>query len=70
MNKTLTSQALSLAPTLLASIIFAALPISASMAATAKPLTISPAQQKTASQVANDGIPLSELAPMPQIATP
>ena len=63
MNKTLTSQALSLAPTLLASIIFAALPISASMAATAKPLTISPAQQKTASQVANDGIPLSELAP-------
>ena len=63
MNKTLNSQALSFAPTLLASIIMAALPMMAAQAATAKPLTVSPSQQKTATQVANDGIPLSELAP-------
>jgi LysM domain len=63
MNKTLKSQARSLAPTLLASIIFAALPILAAQAATSKPLAVSPAQQKTATQVASDGIPLSELAP-------
>jgi LysM domain len=63
MNKTLKSQALSHAPTLLASIIIAALPILAAQAATSKPLAVSPAQQKTATQVASDGIPLSELAP-------
>ncbi len=63
MNKTLKSQALSRAPTLLASIIMAALPMMAAQAATVKPLTVSPSQQKTANQVANDGIPLSELAP-------
>jgi LysM domain len=63
MNKTLNSQALSFAPTLLASIMMAALPIVAAQAATAKPLTVSPSQQKTATQVANDGVPLSELAP-------
>jgi hypothetical protein len=63
MNKTLNSQALSFAPTLLASIMMAALPIMAAQAQTAKPLTVSPSQQKTAAQVANDGIPLSELAP-------
>ncbi len=63
MNKTLKSQALSRAPTLLASIIIAALTMMAAQAATVKPLTVSPSQQKTANQVANDGIPLSELAP-------
>lgn len=63
MNKTLNSQALSLAPTLLVSMLFAALPHSAAFAATGKPLTVSPSQQKTASQVSNDGIALSELAP-------
>lgn len=63
MNKTLKSQALSRAPTLLASIMMAALPMMAAQAATVKPLTVSPTQQKTATQVANDGIPLSELAP-------
>ena len=63
MNKTVKSQALSRAPTLLASIIMAALPMLAAQAATVKPLTVSPSQQKTATQVANDGIPLSELAP-------
>ena len=62
MNKTLNSQALSLAPTLLVSMLFAALPISVAVAATGSPLTVSPAQQKTASQVSNDGIALSELA--------
>ena len=63
MNKTLKSQALSCAPTLLASIMMAALPMMTVQAATVKPLTVSPSQQKTATQVANDGIPLSELAP-------
>ena len=63
MNKTLNSQALSFVPTLLASIIVVALPIMAAQAATAKPLTVSPSQEKTANQVANDGVPLSELAP-------
>ena len=63
MNKTLKSQALSQAPTLLASIMMAVLPMMAAQAATVKPLTVSPSQQKTATQVANDGIPLSELAP-------
>jgi hypothetical protein len=63
MNKTLNSQALSLAPTLLASLLFAALPVSMVYAATATPLTVSPSQQKTANQVANDGVALSELAP-------
>lgn len=62
MNKTLNSQALSLAPTLLVSMLFAALPISVAVAATGSPLTVSPSQQKTASQVSNDGIALSELA--------
>ena len=67
MNKTLNSHALSAvggaAITLLASMLMAALPMSAALAATAKPLTVSPAQQKTATQVANDGIALSELSP-------
>jgi LysM repeat protein len=63
MNKTLNSQALRFAPTLLASIIMAVLPMMMAQAQTAKPLTVSPSQQKTAQQVANDGIPLSELAP-------
>jgi hypothetical protein len=63
MNKTLNSQALSFAPTLLASIIIAALPVMAANALTAKQLPITAAQQKTAAQVANDGVPLSELAP-------
>ncbi|MEN9984300.1 MAG: hypothetical protein RI918_2269, partial [Pseudomonadota bacterium] len=61
MNKTLNSQALKFAPTLLAGMLFAALPISAASAAS--PLTVSPSQQKTASQVATDGVALSELAP-------
>ena len=63
MNKTHTSQALSLAPTLLVSLLFAALPISDALAATTTPLAVSPSQQNTASQVANDGVALSELAP-------
>lgn len=67
MNKTLNSQALSAvsgaATTLLASMLMAALPMSVALAATAKSLTVSPAQQKTASQVANDGVALSELSP-------
>jgi hypothetical protein len=62
MNKTLNSQALSLAPTLLVSLLFVVLPISAAVAATGSQLTVSPSQQKTASQVSNDGIALSELA--------
>ncbi len=63
MNKTLNSQALSATTTLLASALFAALPLTAALAATANPLTVSPGQQKTATQVANDGVALSELAP-------
>jgi LysM repeat protein len=63
MNKKMNSQALRFAPTLLASIIMAALPMMAAQAQTAKSLTVSPAQQKTAAQVANEGVPLSELAP-------
>ena len=67
MNKTLNSYALSAvsgaATTLLASMLMAALPMSAALAATAKSLTVSPAQQKTAAQVANDGVALSELSP-------
>jgi LysM domain len=75
MNKTLISQALSLRPlrhfshessvisTLLAAALFAALPMSAAVAATGNPLTVSPSQQKTASQVSTDGVALSELAP-------
>jgi LysM domain len=67
MNKTLNSHALSTvsgaATTLLASLLMAALPMSAALAATAKPLAVSPAQQKTATQVANDGVALSELSP-------
>jgi LysM domain len=67
MNKTLNSHALSAvsgaATTLLASLLMAALPMSAALAATAKPLAVSPAQQKTATQVANDGVALSELSP-------
>ena len=59
MNKTHTSQALSLAPALLASMLFAALPISAALAAA---LAVSPSQQRTAAQVASDGVALSELA--------
>jgi LysM domain len=67
MNKTLNSHALGAvggaATTLLTSMLIAALPLSAALAATAKPLTVSPAQQKTASQVADDGVALSELSP-------
>ncbi|MEN9671605.1 MAG: hypothetical protein RL018_1882 [Pseudomonadota bacterium] len=67
MNKTLNSQARhqthKFAPTLLASILFAVLPISAAIAATGGTLPVSPSQQKTASQVATDGVALSELAP-------
>jgi hypothetical protein len=63
MHKTLNSQALSATTTLLASALFAALPLSEALAATANSLTVSPGQQKTAAQVANDGVALSELAP-------
>ena len=67
MNKTLNSQARhqthKFAPTLLASILFAVLPITAAIAATGGTLPVSPSQQKTASQVATDGVALSELAP-------
>jgi hypothetical protein len=67
MNKTLNSYALSAvngaATTLLASLLMAALPMSAALAASPNTLTVSPAQQKTASQVANDGVALSELSP-------
>jgi hypothetical protein len=67
MNKTLNSQArhptYKFAPTLLASILFAVLPITAAIAATGGTLPVSPSQQKTASQVATDGVALSELAP-------
>lgn len=67
MNKTLNSYALSAvngaATTLLASLLMAALPMSAALAASPNALTVSPAQQKTASQVANDGVALSELSP-------
>jgi hypothetical protein len=61
MNKTLNFQALS-TTRLLASALLIALPMHAPFAS-AKTLTVSPSQQKTASQVANDGVPLSELAP-------
>jgi LysM repeat protein len=69
MNKTINSRVLSrkyestIATNLLASVLFAALPVSMALAATAKPLTVTPAQKRIANQVANDGIPLSELAP-------
>jgi LysM repeat protein len=69
MNKTINSRALSsdrestVATSLLASMLFAVLPLSLALTATAKPLTVSPAQQRIAAQVANDGVPLSELAP-------
>jgi LysM domain len=67
MNKTLNSQSLSTTSTLHASALLialvVALPIALPLDAAAKTLTVSPGQQKTASQVANDGIPLSELAP-------
>lgn len=67
MNKTLNSYALSAvngaATTLLAGMLMAALPMSAALAASPNALTVSPAQQKTASQVANDGVALSELSP-------
>ena len=63
MHKTLNSQALSATTTLLATALFVAFPLSAALAATANTLTVSPAQQKTAAQVANDGVALSELAP-------
>jgi LysM domain len=67
MNKTLNSYALGAVSgattTLLASLLIAALPMSAAQAATAKSLTVSPAQQKMAAQVANDGVALSELSP-------
>jgi hypothetical protein len=63
MHKTLNSQALSATATLLASALFAALPLTTALAATAHSLTVSPGQQKTAAQVANDGVALSELAP-------
>lgn len=61
MNKTLNFQALS-TTRLLASALLIALPMHAPFAS-AKTLTVSPSQQKTAAQVANDGVPLSELAP-------
>jgi LysM repeat protein len=69
MNKTINSRALSsdrestVATSLLSSMLFAVLPLSLALTATAKPLTVSPAQQRIAAQVANDGVPLSELAP-------
>ena len=67
MNKTLNSQSLSTTPTLHASALLialvVALPIAIPLDAAAKTLTVSPGQQKTATQVANDGVPLSELAP-------
>ena len=63
MHKILNSQALSATATLLASTLFAALPLTTALAATAHSLTVSPGQQKTAAQVANDGVALSELAP-------
>lgn len=61
MNKILNTQALS-TTRLLASVLLMALPMHAPFAS-AKTLTVSPSQQKTASQFANDGVPLSELAP-------
>ena len=60
MNKTLNTQALS-TTRLLSSVLLITLPLLAPFA-TAKTLTVSPSQQKTATQVANDGVPLSELA--------
>jgi hypothetical protein len=63
MNKTLKFASSNAASTLLTSVIFAVTPLSAALAATASNLTVTPAQQKTAAQVANDGIALSELAP-------
>lgn len=60
MNKTLNTQALS-TTRLLSSVLLVTLPLLAPFA-TAKTLTVSPSQQKTATQVANDGVPLSELA--------
>ena len=60
MNKTLNTQALS-TTRLLSSVLLITLPLLAPFAA-AKTLTVSPSQQKTATQVANDGVPLSELA--------
>jgi hypothetical protein len=75
MHKTLNSQALSVTTNLRANLVVnpvvhavlialaIALPCALPLAAGAQTLTVSPAQQKTATQVANDGIPLSELAP-------
>jgi LysM domain len=67
MNKILNSQALSATTSLSASALLTAmlvtLPLTAPLAATTKLLTVSPGQQKTANQVASDGVSLSELAP-------
>jgi LysM domain len=62
MNKPQNSITQSLAPSLLASMLFAVLPISIALTASATTLPVTSAQQKTAAQVANDGVPLSELA--------
>jgi LysM domain len=62
MNKPQNTAALSLAPSLLASMLFAVLPMSAVLTASANTLPVTSAQQKIAAQVANDGVPLSELA--------
>jgi LysM repeat protein len=59
MNKPQNAVVRSLAPSLLASMLFAVLPIAVASAAT---LPVTSAQQKTATQVANEGVPLSELA--------
>jgi hypothetical protein len=67
MNKILNSQALSATTSLSASALLTAmlvtLPLTAPLAATTKLLAVSPGQQKTANQVASDGVSLSELAP-------
>jgi LysM repeat protein len=64
LNKTISiyGQALKLAPTLFSSMLLVAVPLSAALAASSKPLAVTPAQQKTAAKVATDGVPLSELA--------
>lgn len=66
MNKTLNSQAhntTTLHASALLIALVVALPIAVPLDAAAKTLTVSPGQQKTAAQVANDGVPLTELAP-------
>jgi LysM domain len=64
MNKTLNFEVFRPVPTftLVACMLFASLSLPATGAAAGKPLIVSPSQQKTAIQVSNDGIALSELA--------